>query len=225
MTASRIATNGKATPRSAPSPTSSEDDASDFVLGVDLDGVCADFMAGLRPIAAEWRNVPLNELTDEPDYDAPEWKLDDAGGFMALYKYAVTRRDLLRNLPPMHDAPTALRRLWTAKRPRIRIITHRLFFVGYHRQAINQTIEWLDRWDIPYWDICFMKRKDAVDANLYVEDSVTNVAHLRKANKEAIEFINSTNRAHPMDEPTADGWDEVERLVLDRIDQWERSRS
>jgi hypothetical protein len=25
-----------------------------FVLAVDLDGVCADFYTGLRPIAAEW---------------------------------------------------------------------------------------------------------------------------------------------------------------------------
>jgi 5' nucleotidase, deoxy (Pyrimidine), cytosolic type C protein (NT5C) len=46
------------------------------------------------------------------------------------------------------------------------------------------TIEWLDRWDIPYWDICIMKWKDAVDASLYVDDSVGNVAHLRKTNKE-----------------------------------------
>jgi len=28
-----------------------------FVLGVDLDGVVADFIGGLRPIAAEWLGV------------------------------------------------------------------------------------------------------------------------------------------------------------------------
>ena len=33
------------------------DDELRFVLGVDLDGVCADFIGGLRPIAAEWLDV------------------------------------------------------------------------------------------------------------------------------------------------------------------------
>ena len=33
-----------------------------FVLGVDLDGVVADFYPGLRPIAAEWLGVGLEAL-------------------------------------------------------------------------------------------------------------------------------------------------------------------
>ena len=31
-----------------------------FVLGVDLDGVCADFYGGLKPVAAEWLGVDLS---------------------------------------------------------------------------------------------------------------------------------------------------------------------
>ena len=33
-----------------------------FVLGVDLDGVVADFYTGLRVIAAEWLDVPIETL-------------------------------------------------------------------------------------------------------------------------------------------------------------------
>ena len=33
-----------------------------FVFGVDLDGVCADFYHGLRPIAAEWLGVDVATL-------------------------------------------------------------------------------------------------------------------------------------------------------------------
>lgn len=39
-------------------------DQSDvFILGVDLDGVCADFYVGIRPIAAEWLGVEETSLT------------------------------------------------------------------------------------------------------------------------------------------------------------------
>ena len=68
-----------------------QEDASNFVLGIDLDGVCADFSAGLRPIAAEWLGVSPDDLAAEPSTDYPEWNLEPAGGFDALYRYAVTR--------------------------------------------------------------------------------------------------------------------------------------
>ena len=49
----------------------------------------------------------------------------------------------------------------------------------FHRQAIRQTVDWLDHYDVPYWDLCFMKEKAAVGADLYIDDSPTNVQALR----------------------------------------------
>lgn len=43
-----------------------------FVLGVDLDGTCADFYEGLRPIAAEWLGVDPESLTREVSWNLPE---------------------------------------------------------------------------------------------------------------------------------------------------------
>jgi 5'(3')-deoxyribonucleotidase len=134
-----------------------------------------------------------------------------------LYAYAVERRDLLRELPPVHNASQVLRRLWRTKRPRIRIITYRLYFPGFHRIAINQTIDWLDRWAFPYWDICFMRTKSAVEANVYIEDSEANVNDLRAKDKYTIAFRNSTNAQSRFAEPCASNWEEVEQIVLDRI--------
>ena len=147
----------------------------DFVLGVDLDGVCADFARGLRPIAADWLGVDEETLSDTPSLHYPEWNIDEAGGFDALYRYAVTRRDLFRKLPPVEGASLALRRLWAQKRIRIRIITYRLYFEFFHAFATTQTIEWLDQHDFPYWDLCLMRDKHEVGASLYIEDSVSNV--------------------------------------------------
>jgi|GEM_PF-4065911 len=48
---------------------------SPFIFGVDLAGVCADYTAALRPIAAEWLGVPVESLAPDPGYDFPEWNL------------------------------------------------------------------------------------------------------------------------------------------------------
>jgi hypothetical protein len=45
---------------------------------VDLDGVVADFYGALRPIAAEWRGVKIEELTPDVSYGLKEWGIESA---------------------------------------------------------------------------------------------------------------------------------------------------
>ncbi|HSD43185.1 MAG TPA: hypothetical protein VLD36_15135 [Burkholderiales bacterium] len=190
-----------------------------FVLGVDLDGVCADFYGGLKPVAAEWLGVDIATLPDRVSWTLPEWGVDRApGGYDALHRFAVTQRELFRRLPPMPGAPQALRAL-SGEDVRIRIITHRLFIKYFHQVAVRQTIEWLDFHDIPYWDLCFMREKAAVGADLYIEDSPENVARLRAQGLKTIVFSNSTNEHLPG--PRAQSWDEVVGLVLAEKGAWE----
>jgi hypothetical protein len=47
-----------------------------IVLGVDLDGVCADFYGRMREIAAEWFERQVDELTEDVSYGLPEWGID-----------------------------------------------------------------------------------------------------------------------------------------------------
>jgi 5'(3')-deoxyribonucleotidase len=190
-----------------------------FVLGVDLDGVCADFYGGLKPVAAEWLGVEESSLVDRVSWTLPEWGVDQApGGYDALHRFAVTQRELFRRLPPMPGAPQALREL-SAHNVRIRIITHRLFIKYFHQVAVRQTIEWLDYHDIPYWDLCFMREKAAVGADLYIEDSPENVARLRAQGLKTIVFSNSTNEH--LAGPRAHSWEEVVDLVLAEKAAWE----
>ena len=184
------------------------------MLGVDLDGVCADFFGGLREVAAEWLEVPLESLTPEVSYGLQEWNLEPAGGYAALHRFAVTQRNIFAQLRPIHGASVVLRRL-SNRDVRIRIITHRLFIKYFHEPAIRQTIEWLDRYDIPYWDLCFMKEKAAVGADLYIEDSPINVARLRAGGNDTIVFTNSTNLE--VGPPRASSWAEVEEMVMERV--------
>lgn len=188
-----------------------------FVLGVDLDGVVADFIGGLRPIAAEWLGVEENSLTTEISYEFPEWNLKEFGGYDALHRFAVKERDLFKNLPPIEGAPAVLRRLST-KGIRIRIITHRLFIKWFHEEAIQQTVKWLEHYGIPYWDLCFMRDKSAVGADLYLEDNPDNIKALRNDGHKTIVVVNSMNRSLPA--PRAEDWLEIEKLVLNEYESW-----
>jgi 5'(3')-deoxyribonucleotidase len=93
----------------------------------------------------------------------------------------------------------------------IRIITHRLFISHFHREAVQQTVDWLDNYGIPYRDLCFTGEKVAVGADMYIEDTPKSVEALR-AVATTVVFTNSTNR--DVDDPRTDDWDQVERLVL-----------
>ena len=128
--------------------------------------------------------------------DWPSGASPSAGGYDALHKFAVMQRELFLKLPPTARAPQALRRLSKAG-VRIRIITHRLFIKYFHQIAVSQTIQWLDRHDIPYWDLCFMQEKTAVGADLYIEDSPSNIERLRAEGAKTIVFTNSTNEHCP----------------------------
>src|SRR5688500_13285214 len=190
-----------------------------FVLGVDLDGVVANFYAGLRPIAAEWLGVEVASLTPTPSYGFTEWNLAQAGTYDDLHRFAVTQRGLFRQLLPMAGAPAVLRRL-SQRGIRIRIITHRLYIHYFHQEAVKQTVEWLHHHAIPYRDLCFMKDKAAVGADLYIEDSPDNILALRADGHPTIAFSNSTNTHLAHGAPRAETWEEVERLVLSAHDAW-----
>ncbi|MDR0403288.1 MAG: 5'-nucleotidase [Treponema sp.] len=192
-------------------------DESSFILGVDLDGVVGDFYGTMRKIAAEWLDRPVEALTKDVGYGLDEWGIDEYGGYDRLHRFAVTQRNLFRDMPPIKDAPAVLRKL-SGKGIYIRIITHRLFLKYSHKTTITQTVDWLDNYDIPYWDICFIGDKVAVGAHLYVDDAPRNIKQLREQGHKTIVFANSTNKDLPG--PRADSWRDVEKLVLEAREEW-----
>ncbi|MDR2731090.1 MAG: 5'-nucleotidase [Treponema sp.] len=192
-------------------------DESTFILGVDLDGVVGDFYESMRKIAAEWLNKPLEDLTKEVSYGLQEWDIDEFGGYERLHRFAVTQRNIFLDMEPIKNAPAILRKL-SSRGIRIRIITHRLFLKYSHRTTIRQTVDWLDNYDIPYWDLCFLKDKGAVGAHVYIDDAPENITKLRNQGCKTIVFSNSTNRELPG--PRANDWYEVEKLVMDAREEW-----
>jgi 5'(3')-deoxyribonucleotidase len=192
-----------------------------LILGVDLDGVCADFYGRMREIASEWFEKPLEQLTPSPSYGLEEWGIENHEQYESLHRFAVTQRGLFKTCETIPGARVYLRRL-SDEGVRIRIITHRLFIHFFHRDAVNQTIDWLDHYGIPYWDLCFMKDKEQVGADIYVDDSPDNIIKLRSMGLYTICFANSTNA--DMGPPFAGSWEEVYRLVHARGEELKRAK-
>jgi len=192
-------------------------DDSIFIFGVDLDGVVGDFYGAIRKIAAEWLNKPVDSLTTDVSYGLEEWGLSEFGGYDRLHRFAVTQRNIFRDMEPIENAPAVLRKL-SNQGIRVRIITHRLFLKYSHRTSITQTVDWLDKYDVPYWDICFMNDKGAVGAHVYIDDAPDNIMSLRKQGCKTIIFSNSTNL--DLSGPRANSWADVERMVMESREEW-----
>ncbi len=180
------------------------------VIGVDLDGVCADFYGRMREIAAEWFECSVEELPEDVSYGLKEWGIREPKQYESLHRYALHQRELFKTMPMIPGTRKYLRKL-SDEGFHIRIITHRLFIHYSHASAVQQTVAWLDGHGIPYWDLCFMKEKSEVGADIYVEDNPHNVQQLREEGLYTICFANSTNK--DIAAPRAASWKEVYTLV------------
>lgn len=186
---------------------------NEFVLGVDLDGVCADYTSGFRTVAAREWGVPESSLTTEVSWDFGEWGLD-RDGFLALHRASVQEHRMFRDMPAVPGASDALWRLSDAG-VWIRVITHRLVTNWGHATIVSDTVDWLDTRRIPYRDLCFLGRKPQVQADAYVEDAPHNIEALRADGNVVIVFDQPYNR--DLDGPRARTWAEVEVLVAELV--------
>ncbi len=188
---------------------------SEFVLGVDLDGVCADYTLGFRSVAAiEW-DVPEESLTTDVSWDFAEWGLDREK-FLTLHRTSVQDHRMFRDMPAIEGASDSLWRISDAG-VWLRIVTHRLVTNWGHAIIVSDTVEWLDYRSIPYRDICFLGRKVEVQADAYIEDAPHNIEALRAAGNTVIVFDQPYNR--DIEGLRATTWAEVEVIVAELVAQ------
>ena len=183
--------------------------AADFILGVDLDGVCGDYTGALRDVAIARTGADPATLPLERSWDFTEWGLTEEQ-FAELHQAAVVEHRIFRSMPVIEGAAETLWRLSDAG-IWIRIITHRLYLNWGHATAVADTVDWLDQVGIPYRDLCFLGAKPQVEADCYVEDAPHNVAALRETGAQVIVFDQPYNRH--VAGPRAADWAEVENLV------------
>jgi 5'-nucleotidase len=180
--------------------------AAPIVLGVDLDGVCADYEGAFRASVARQLDRDPATLPPQTIMDAySQWGLSFEE-FEEAHRRAVVEDRMFRHMEPLDGVSEALWELSDAG-VWIRIITHRLIFNWAHEISAADTAAWLDAHQIPYRDLCFIGDKPNVGADLYVDDSPGNIVSLREAGKAAIVFDQPYNRH--LAGPRATRWSEV----------------
>ncbi len=187
--------------------------ARDFVLGVDLDGVCGDHTAAFGAVVAARRGVTVEDLPEQTTWNFTEWGLSD-DEFDRLHRLGVLEHRMFRTMPPIQGCADALWRLSDAG-AWIRIVTHRLYTNWGHAVVVGDTVAWLDEHGIPYRDLCFLGQKPQVDADVYLDDAPHNVEALRERGSTVIVFDQPYNRH--LDGPRACSWREVEDLVVEAM--------
>ncbi len=182
-----------------------------MILGVDLDGVCGDFSSAFRTVVAEDLGIDETTLPPRQHWDFSEWGITGEEHFRRLHRRAVLEHRVFRTMPLIDGCADALWRLSDAG-VWIRIITHRLYVNWGHREAVADTVAWLDEHAVPFRDLCFLGAKPEVQADVYVDDAPHNIEALRAAGNQVIAFAQPYNEH--VDGLRATDWGEVESIVL-----------
>ncbi|MEM8620033.1 MAG: hypothetical protein AAGF73_09950 [Actinomycetota bacterium] len=180
-------------------------------LGIDLDGVVADFNAG-------WTSRYNTEFGAElhPDH-VTEWNaplglthFDSMRQFWAWARTSGDGASIFRILPTYQGAVDALDRL--AERYRVVIITTKPTF------AIHDTYAWLAEHRIPTSEVHIVDDKTTVECDVYLDDADHNLSALAAAHPDAV----VCRYVRPWNEPHAgvvdvSGWEDFADLVHHRV--------
>lgn len=182
------------------------------ILGIDLDGVCADYVSSLRTHLAEIFEIdPVAAEEEFPfptDYSFSTWAR--IGKEFKNFHARAVDLGMYETMPAIEGASETLWKL-NNEGHHIRIITSRFVKHGQHNKVVASTALWLDRNDIPYRDIMFIKDKPDVYADIYIDDAPVNIVGLRAAGRTVITFDTLYNKE--MDGLRAYNWDDVYKMI------------
>lgn len=180
-----------------------------MIIGVDIDGVTGDYTDGLRTYCGDRLGVPaenrLEVFPDPSDYVFSNWPQEVAQNFVQFHSEAVAQ-GLYRDMDVIEGASDTLWKL-DSEGHHLRVITARFVRHGQNFRVIANTGEWLDKHDIPYRDIMFVKNKVDVFADVYIDDSPENIINFQNIGREVIIFDTSYNQG--MEGLRAKTWDDV----------------
>ena len=154
--------------------------ASTLRIGVDLDGVVADFVSGwVQRYNAEF-GTRLRAC------DAVEWhaaaRMTHFGSTSEFWRWARRAgpdgRSLFRTLPIYPGAVQGLRTLLR--------LAHVVVLTTKPQWAIADTLAWLGDLDLPLREVHVTADKTTVDCRVYVEDSARHLAALRSQRADAV---------------------------------------
>lgn len=188
-----------------------------LVFGVDLDGVVGDYNAGFRKSVAAIKDLDPELMEDPTEWNfatARGWEISDREEYLALHKAAVVQHHLFANLPIYKGASENLWKLSNAG-VRIKIVTHRLITKGDHGIVVADTVEWLEKYNIPYSDLCFVMDKTVTGADVYVDDAPHNISAIKETLGDGKVIIFNQLYNQDLSGERVSNWDQLADKVLD----------
>jgi hypothetical protein len=169
-------------------------------IGLDLDGVCCDYVAYLRGfLLAAGRDHA--SLPEPRDYHLADW-FDSPADRVAAHTAAVAA-GLHRDAPPLPGAPDGIRALRDAGAQAIAVSAR-----GSYRESPGRLRADIQSWaranGIVFDGVHLGRPKSGAGCDAYVDDGPDDVLTLRSTGHLAIVFDQPWNRDIP--DPRAHGW-------------------
>jgi 5'(3')-deoxyribonucleotidase len=177
-------------------------------LGIDMDGVIADFNAGWIERYNREFDAALH-----PDHVVGWDELHRLTGFDTMHEFWAWAqgdgRSIFRDLPPIPGALETLRDL--SRRHRLVIITARFDW------AIGDTLAWLAEHGVVAREVHFQAAKYRIPCDIYLDDSPYQIEalHRERPDSTVCRQVTAWNRPIP-GVVDIHGWDDFRRVVADR---------
>jgi len=176
-------------------------------LGIDLDGVVADFNAGwIERYNAQFSSDLRSERVDIWDAPTMLTHFTDMSEFWSWARTAGGGASIFRVLQPYRGAIAALDRL--SVRDQIVIVTTKPRF------AVHDTFEWLAEHRVPTTEVHIVDDKSEVACDVYLDDADHNIEALLDARPESLvcRYVRPWSTSHAGAVDVAD-WSEFEHQV------------
>ena len=200
----------------------------DRVINVDLDGVVYPWhevfatYASLTKESDQWHrldNGSSYRFVEPTIWDFWEqWNMSKEQ-WVALFRKGVNDGYIWQEGKPIKGAQDTLWRL-SDDGYLIRYITHRLVYAGNHRQSVVSTATWLDNWNLPYWDLCFLSKytnKSQLASHFAIDDKWESVVSQGGAGSIAALFARRWNQSFWAPEYTVHSWRGFYDFVNDTV--------
>lgn len=144
-----------------------------MIVGIDLDGVCYDFVGAFRQYSHERHGLPFSAMPEAVSWDFPvnDWGWSTET-FLRRFEEGVDERFLFLHGRPFDGVKEGIDLLRDAGH-HVHFVTHREN-VGRPAVAVESTVQWLAFHDIAFDSITFTKDKPVVQADVFIEDNVKN---------------------------------------------------